>query len=156
MRPSRIPVLVALAVLAGLVVYLLVRLDYGAAPSLQLFAPVLLGVIGLLDVVTASSVRARVQRQPRARTMRPLHPIAVARLVALGKASALVGALAAGAYAGFFAFTITHLDLTAAQGDAPVSGGGLAASALLGVGGLLLERAGRTPEPPPTADDWHL
>jgi hypothetical protein len=73
----------------------------------------------------------------------------VARLVALAKAGAVVGALLVGAWLGAFIYTVTELShLVAAGHDAAVSGTGTFVSILLTAAALWLERSCKTPDPP--------
>jgi hypothetical protein len=72
--------------------------------------------------------------------------IVIARCVALGKASSLVGAAVAGAAAGLLVRVLPDaVDISAAAHDASVGGLLFGACVLLVVAGLLLERAGIDP-----------
>jgi hypothetical protein len=107
-KPTRLPVLVALAVLAGSVGWstgllidgagnTLPRVPSAAPAVLALLAAVLIG----LAVSSRSRLRAARERRPDAR---PLNPLAAARSVVLARASSLVGSVMAGAYGGYTLF----------------------------------------------------
>jgi hypothetical protein len=120
------------AVLAGIYVHL---------PELPRTAPLSVTFAGLLEIVTALSVRARLSRRPGAR---PIAPLTVARLAALGKASSLIGALVLGFWAGVLATTLPRgSDPPVAGADSITAGLGLASAVVLIVGAVLLERACR-------------
>ena len=147
MRPTRIAVLAALAVLAGGVAYLLTVAYYADVQSPPSFAPLWLLLLGIAEAYTAGVTRSRLSG--RAGT-RPINPITVARLAVLAKATSPVGALALGGYAGF----LVHVARTAgpqADRDTRTAVLGIACSALLVVAALLLERVCRV-KPPPDAD----
>jgi hypothetical protein len=111
-------------------------------PSPTLYAQISLVVLAFAEAYTASMTKARLEGRPGTR---PIEPIVVARLVALAKASSIVGALAAGGYAGFLGWVV-QLSSTQAHTDIRTSAVGIAASALLTVGALCLEWVGRVPE----------
>lgn len=152
MRPTRLGTLAAAALVAAALAYLVVAGAYGSLPSPPVSAPVTLGVLALVELGLARAVRDRVQhrydadgRPPR----RPFHPVQVARAAALAKASSLTGAIAAGVYAGLFAWTAPRADvLSAAADDAPVAAVTALAALGLVAAALVLERACRVPEPP--------
>lgn len=155
MTPTRPDRLVLLAVLAGVVAFVVAQVAYGALPELPGSAPVTLALVAVVELGLAKVVRDRVlHRPPRpgAPARRPLHPVQVARAAALAKASSPAGALVGGFYAGLFAYTATHRRLAAAQGDAVVSSLSALAALLLVVAALLLERACRVPRPPDGGD----
>jgi hypothetical protein len=147
--------LVAVALVAALVSYLVVETSYGSLPSPTAGAPITLGLLALAELALAKVVRDRVQhrldaagRPPR----RALHPVQIARAAALAKASSLTGAIVLGGYGALFAWTAPRADvLAAAAADVLVS----AVSALTGLAlvvcALLLERACRVPDPPDDA-----
>lgn len=157
MTPTRIGPLVGLAVVAGVLAYLVAAVAYGSIPQLPSGAPITLAVVAVAELVLAKVVRDRVRhrrgadgRPPR----RPMHPVQVARAAALAKASSPAGAGLLGAYAGLFAWTARRAgSLAAAQDDVVVSGLSVLAAALLVAAALLLERACRVPDPPEDPGD---
>lgn len=130
------------AVLA-LVSWLLLRFLYDALPPLSWFAAAPLAVLGLAELVAARRVRGAVRHEPWAR---PMTAIVIARCVALGKASSVVGAAVGGAAAGLLVRVLPDAGtVRAAANDARVGGLLAGAAVLVVVAGLLLERAGVDP-----------
>jgi hypothetical protein len=78
-----------------------------------------------------------------------VEPLAVARYVALAKASSLAGAIFAGFSLGLAGWLLIERQTLAAAGDdLPSAVASLIASLALTAAGLWLERACRVPEPP--------
>lgn len=139
MRPTTWRVLLA-AGLAGFVVAfaLLSAVYLRLSDPLPRSAPLSLLVAGLLEVLVALSVRARLGRRPGAR---PIAPLTVARLAALARASSLVGAVVFGLWAGVLATTLPRgSDPPVAGADSITAGLGLGSAVVLLAGALLLER----------------
>lgn len=127
----------------GCAVYVLLRFAYDSLPPLQYVVPVPLGALGIAELVAARRVRAAVRHEPNAR---PMAAIVIARCVALGKASSLVGAGVAGAAVALLVRVSPDAGtVRAADNDTRVAALLLAATVLLVVAGLLLERAGIDP-----------
>ena len=127
----------------GVAAYLLLRADYASLPPLGYFVPVPLFVLAIAEFVAARRVRAAVRHNPDAR---PMQAITIARCVALGKASSLVGAGVVGAAGALLLHVLPEAStVRAAANDARVGGFLLGAAVLLVVAGLLLERAGVDP-----------
>jgi hypothetical protein len=146
MKPTRISVLVLLAVSAGIAAYLVTRRYYADLPSPARYWPVTLLLVGLLELYTAYTTAARLA----GRWPKPIHPIAVARLAALAKASSPVGAVMAGGYAGFLVH-VSRIDGSHAAADTVTAALGTAFGIVLTVGALALERVCRV-KPPPDFD----
>lgn len=143
MRRTRWSDLVLIAVVVGVLAYLLVRLAYDSLPPLNYSLPVPLAALAIVEFVVARRVRAAVRHDPRAK---PMTAIAIARCVALGKASSAVGAGVVGAAVGLVARLIPDVaDIRAAAHDAQIGVLVLAAGLLVIAAGLLLERAGIDP-----------
>lgn len=141
-RTSTVDLLIPF-VLATALSYLLFRLAYESLPPFQWFIAVPITALAIVELVIANRVRAAVRHKPQAK---PMTALAVARSVALGKASALVAALFAGASVGLVAKVLPDSGRTGAAGhDLRVGLVVLVATALLAVAGLLLERAGIDP-----------
>ena len=146
MTPTRWPNLLSAAVFTGLLGWLIAAQAYGDLASLPTFAPVTAVLIALFELGLARVVFQKVRGRSAGR---PMHALQIARAVVLAKASSVAGALLLGLYAGFFAWTFAERDRLAAAGhDAWVSGTSAAASLLLIIAALVLERACRTPTPP--------
>jgi hypothetical protein len=149
MKPTRLRDLLAVAVVAGAVAYVLVSDFYLKLPPIPLVAPIAFVVLAGLELYLTATTRARLQGKPGTR---PILPLVVARLAVLGKASAVVGALGLGVYAGFFGFIVGRLGTNGPSGDFPAAIFGMVASVVLVVAALLLERVCRVDQPPPGPD----
>jgi len=129
--------------IVGVTVYVLLRLSYASIPTLNYASAVPLAALAAAEFVAARRVRAAVRHVPGAR---PMQAIAIARCVALGKASSLVGSGVAGAAGGLLIRVIPEAGTVQAAAHDTRAGAFLAAAAALIVGaGLLLERAGLDP-----------
>lgn len=138
--------------LSAAVVYALLRIGYQSLPPFQWYSALPIAALAVAELVIARRVRAAVRHQPQAK---PMTALAIARAVALGKATSLVAALVAGA-----AMALV-LRLLPSSGQANTAGQDLrigylllAVTAGLLVAGLALERAGIDPRhgrdwPPP-------
>lgn len=160
MRATSLRLLAGVVLAVALATYLLAEAAYGSLPEVPGGAPVPLLLVAVAELALAKAVRDRVLRRtgPDGRPpRRPLHPLQVARLAALAKASSPAGAVLLGAYGGLFAWTAQHADRLAAASD-DVTASGLAALAALAlvVAALLLERACRVPTPPDSEEERGL
>jgi hypothetical protein len=142
-RPTRLPVLVVAAAVTAVLAWLLARAAYpllSPLPWLTGATPVLLAVA---ELITAVLLRARLRG---ARGTRPVHPIDVARIAALAKASSVGGAVLVGAYGGIaLAAAAARARLAVAGDDLVAAVLGAASGLLLVVAALLLERVCRVP-----------
>ena len=134
--------LLLLAGATGVAAYLVARHYYADVPSPARYWPVTLLLVGLLELYTAYTTAARLAGRSR-----PIHPIAVARLAALAKASSPVGAVMAGGYAGFLVH-VSRLDGSQAGADTVTAALGTAFGIALTVCALVLERVCRVKTPP--------
>ncbi len=141
-RTSLTDLLVPFA-LALAVSYLVLRLLYESLPPFQWFTALPIAALVVAEFVVAGRVRAAVRHKPDAK---PMTALAIARAVALGKASALVAALVAGAAVALLIKVIPDAGrTTAAAHDLKVGTAVLIVTVLLGIAGLALERAGIDP-----------
>lgn len=147
MRPTNIATLVLAAVVAGALGWLFLEWAYGSLPRLPWLPPVTIFALAVVEAVLARTTRARIEHRPGAARVDPL---SVARFVVLAKASALAGALIAGAYGGMTGWLLWQRgrSLTAVADDTPPAVAGLVGGLALVVAGLLLERACRVPKRP--------
>jgi hypothetical protein len=130
-------------VIAAFTVYALVHFSYTSVLNLKYLVPVPLAALAIAELVAARRVRAAVRHDPNAK---PMAAIVIARCVALGKASSLVGSAVAGAALGVLIDLLPDVDrVTARAHDAKVAGLLLGACLVLVGAGLLLERAGVDP-----------
>jgi hypothetical protein len=152
MRFTRIRDLVAVAVIAGVLVHLLVRLAYGSLPPLPTLAGITLLILAVIELVLGFNLRARINRKPGAA---PVQPLTAARAVALAKASSLVGAIMVGAWAGVLGYVVPRrTEVAAAANDTPSGIVGVMCSAALVGAALWLEYCCKTPERPEDEDEY--
>jgi hypothetical protein len=143
MRRTTAADLVVAFVVIGILAYVLLRVSYDSLPPLRLAVPVPLAALAIAEFVAARRVRAAVRHDPNAR---PMAAIVIARCVALGKASSLVGAGVAGAAAAVLVRVLPDVGtIRPAASDARVAVLLLLVSVALVAAGLLLERAGVDP-----------
>lgn len=130
-------------VVIGAAAYALLRVSWASLPPLGWLVPVPLTVLAVAEFVVSRRVRAAVRHDPDAQ---PMAAIVIARCVALGKASSVVGAGVAGAAAALLARVLPDEGtVTAATHDAKISSLLLGSALLVVVAGLVLERAGIDP-----------
>jgi hypothetical protein len=160
MRPVRRRELLALAVAVAFAAWLVVRAAYGSLPPFQWWLPVPLGVLAVAQAMGARTLRVRLSAQREGRrgpgrgpatAARPVEPMLVARLAVLAQASAWVGAVFAGLWAGVLVHTAPAVGrLSAASGDTVSAGIGVLLAVGLVAAALWLEHVCRVP---PGADD---
>ena len=130
---------VALTVLS----YIVFRTAYSSVPPLRAFTAAPLAALAVGEFAAASRVRGAIRHRAGAK---PITAIAVARLVALAKASALVGSGVAGAGLGALVRLVPDVGrLDVARSDAIAAGLIGVAAAVLVVAALVLERAALDP-----------
>jgi hypothetical protein len=149
MMPTRLRTLFTVALLAGLVTYVLFRWRYSSLPPLPVSAAVSTGGLAVAELFLAPGTRARLDGRPGTK---PILPMAVARIAALAKASSALGAVMTGVWLGIVAYVLPRADLVTPRRDAIRAGIGLAAALLLVVAALRLENVCRVPPPPPEAE----
>lgn len=148
MGPTRLRDLAVIAAVTTVIAWILVRYNYGDLPALPTLAGVVLYILALLEVVIAFVVRARVASRDVGRARGQLHPLTAARVLALAKASAILGALAIGVWAGVLIYLTSNSDLFAARADRPAAIVGIVGGVLLVAAALWLEYCCRTPDDP--------
>lgn len=150
MTPTRPRDLLAAGLLTAVVVAVLVRLTYGSLPPFPLLGGATLGVLGVAEAIAGSMLRARIRHRPGTR---PVQPLVAARAVLVAKASALAGAIMAGAWAGLLVHVLPRAgEVLAAGGDSVAGGVGLVCALGLVAGALWLEHCLRTPDDEPGED----
>src|SRR5690242_10508701 len=128
MRPTSVSVLIVAGLAAAAAGWLLLSTyEYALIPLLPWSPVIVLAGIAAVEVVLAQNTSARIQRKPGAA---PVDPLAVARYVALAKASALAGALWTGYCLSLLTWLITE-PTQEAHDDRPVAIAGLIVGALL-------------------------
>lgn len=142
MKPSHPGLLVALVVVSALVTWAVLQQIYSGIQTLPWTAIPTVVLLAIGEGYAGWATRARILRKPGTK---PVDPIAVARLVALAKASALAGSVFAGIFAGFVLRVIHLLALPKPRYDAIVGGGSFVACVLLVCAALYLEYCCRVP-----------
>ncbi|MFD6858107.1 DUF3180 domain-containing protein [Rhodococcus sp. NPDC060086] len=149
MKATRIRDLLALALLAAVIAWLLIRTMYGSLPPIPGYAGASLYLVAALEAVLAFMIRSRVNNHQLGDGPRQLHPITAARSVALAKASALVGAASTGVWVGFLLYLLPQRGIVrAASEDTTGVIVGAVAGVVLVAAALWLEHCCRTPEDP--------
>lgn len=144
--PTRPRDLVLPALGTAVAVHLLVRLTYGSLPPFPFGAGIPLAVLGLAEAVGGLGLRARIRRRPGTR---PVAPLVAARAVLVARASALAGAIVAGAWAGLLGYVAPRsADIAAAGDDTVAAASGLLGAVVLVGGALWLQHCCRTPDDP--------
>jgi hypothetical protein len=153
MRPTRVRFLLLVLLCAGAAAFVLADRFYASAPPLPPYAPGTVFVLAVAEGYSAYVVRARLRwgNRPPGRRIAPIHPIAVARIAALAKASSLVGALVAGGYGGLVGYLVARLHAIPVH-DTEVAVAGALSGTLLALAALLLEQVCRIPGPPHDRD----
>jgi hypothetical protein len=127
----------------AVVSYLLLKAVYDSLPQFQWYPAVPIIGLAAAELVVARRVRLAVRHVPGARHMTAF---AVARAVALGKASALVGAGVSGAVLGLLVTVLPDASRTSAAGhDLRIAIVLLVAALLITGAGLVVEHAGIDP-----------
>ncbi|MEV4299215.1 DUF3180 domain-containing protein [Microbispora rosea] len=145
MKPSNPGVLVGLVVVFGLLTWGLLLRFYSVVPTLPWTAIPTTLLLAIGEAYTGWLTRARILRRP---DTKPVEPLAVARLAALAKATAYVGAAFGGIFAGFVVHVLELLDLDKPRQDALVGGGSFVACVILICAALFLEHCCRVPGEP--------
>lgn len=144
--PTRVRDLIAYAAAVTLITWLAVRQWYGDLPRLRWFVPLSLVLLAIAEVLAANQLRDRIRRRPGAP---PVQPLVAARMLALAKASAVVGAVMVGIWAGLLVYVVPRLgQLAAAGNDTATAAFGVVAAVALTAAALWLEYSCRTPAPP--------
>jgi hypothetical protein len=146
MRRTSITELIGIAAIVGAVFYVLLHQYYDSIPPLHYQVGLPIAGLAVGELITARRVRLAVTHDPDAK---PMAAIVIARCVALGKASTLVGAAMIGAAGALLIKVIPDAStVTAATNDLRVGIVVLAAAVLLTAAGWLLERSGLIPRDP--------
>lgn len=149
MKELRIRVLVGVFVVAGVLSWAGARLwnSVGTLPSVPVAAPIVLGLIAVVLLSTALSLRARLKAQRERRPdAKGVEPLMAARAVVFGQASALVAALVAGMYGGTGVFLLELLDIPVRRDQAIYAAFSVLAGLAVIAAALFLERVCKLPE----------
>jgi hypothetical protein len=136
--------------ICAIVAWLAVRATFTDLPLLPITAVPALAALAIAEALIGRNVRRRLTGRTVAK---PLAPIAVARLVALAKASSAAAAALGGLAGGYLIYVLRELDKTVPARDAKVAGATVVAALALIGAALYLERCCRAPKPPRDSDD---
>ena len=143
--------LLAVGLVAVLVGYALVRLNYQRMPPLPRFAGVAAAILGIGEAIAGHGLRSRIRppEHPRgaARTRPPVPPLTAARAVMAAKATSLAGAALAGLWVGLLVYVLPSWTWRpAAQSDGVTGIIGLVGAVVMMGGALYLEYCCRAPD----------
>ena len=155
MRPTRVSTLLALLVGVAALSWGVLRVAERRAvslPSLTWTAPAGVALLAVVVLVSAVALRRRLRGDRRP------DPLGTARMAVLGKASAHVGPIVGGLYAGYLVLLLPGLEIESRRDRAVTCAVALLAAVLLSAAGLFLERTcrirgggGAVPLDPPEA-----
>ena len=154
MGPTRKRDLTAATVVAAVVSYMLVVGLYRWFPPITLWTGVSLLAVAVAEAAWAFYVRAKINEGEIGDGPGWLHPLAVARSVLIAKASAWVGALVLGWWAGVLAYLVPRRSSLRVAGE-DTAGAAVAAACALALvfAALWLQHCCKSPpEPPDNAD----
>ena len=134
------------------------RVTFANLPLVPVGPIPVLVALALGEAIVGRNVRGRITGRISGK---PLAPMAVARLVALAKASSVSAAAIGGLLAGYLSYVLGQLDKTIPARDARVAGIALGCALALVAAALYLERCCQAPKPPgdsdedrPYSDNW--
>ncbi|HZG05723.1 MAG TPA: DUF3180 domain-containing protein [Streptomyces sp.] len=150
MRELRIRTLTGLFALALVLSWAGARMwdALGTLPAVPVAAPIVLALIAAVLTATALSIRSRLRAQRERRPgAKGVEPIMAARAVVFAQASALVAALAAGAYGGTGSYLLFGaMDVPARRDQAVYAGLSVLAGAAVVAAAVFLQKVCRLPE----------
>jgi len=149
-RMTRPGTLAAIFAIFAIIAWLATRATFENLPLLPISAVPALGALAIAEAAVGRHIRNRISRRRGA--TKAVAPMAVARLVALAKASSAAGSALGGLAAGYLIFVLGALDKSIPARDARVAGATVAAAIALIGAALYLERCCRAPEPPDDSD----
>ena len=148
MRATRPSLLLALVFAAALSVWALLKGVYSQMVPLPWTAVPTLLLLALGEIVTGVNLRNKIHHKAAAENARPVDPMGVARMAALGKASAHAAAVLTGVFLGFALHVLPNLDLPTPRHDFVVSAATTVSALALTGAALFLEWCCRIPEDP--------
>ncbi|GEM33729.1 hypothetical protein NN3_47360 [Nocardia neocaledoniensis NBRC 108232] len=150
LKPTRVLDLALNVVVAAAIAWIGTRFAYSTFPSISVAAGASLLPVAAIEAALGFVIKAKIAEEKIGDGPKELHPINVARTVALAKASLQVGSLAAGVWLGFLLWVFPQRGtLTAAAADSPGAVVGMFAGSALVAAALWLEYCCRAPEEPP-------
>lgn len=149
MGPTRPRDLAAAVVITTVISYLFIRLVYRYFPPVTVWTGLSLLAVAVAEAAWGQSVRQRIRDGRVGVGAGRLNPLAVARTVAVAKASAWVGALALGGWAGVLAYLLPRRSqLRVAAADTPGVMVAALCALLLIAAALWLQHCCRSPGDP--------
>jgi drug/metabolite transporter (DMT)-like permease len=145
MRPTRPSALAVVAVVFAALGWVLLRLIYERLPPLPWTGVPALLLAAAAETWIGRDLRARIAGR---RAGKPAYPLFVSRMVALAKASSLVGAVVAGLAAGFVIYLSGQLTASVPREDALTAAVTVVAALVLACAAIFLENSCRVPDPP--------
>jgi hypothetical protein len=142
MRPTRVWVLVIIALASLLVSWLVLRIVYASLPPLPWTAAVAMLLLAVAEAFSGRNLRARIRGGPG---LKPIAPLAAVRMAALAKASSHAAAVIGGLAAGALVYLTSSLSKSVPRSDAITAGGTFLAAVLLVLAALYLENSCRVP-----------
>jgi hypothetical protein len=154
MGPTRKRDLAVAAVLAAVAAYPVVSVLYHWFPPITLFTGISLLLLGTAEAAWGFYVRSKINSGQIGDVRGWLHPLAVARTVMIAKASAWVGTMMLGWWAGVVAYVVPKRSSLRVAGEDTAGAVVAAVSALaLIVAALWLQHCCEKPEEPPDPRD---
>ena len=147
MGPTRKRDLAVTAIAVAILGYVVVNLIYRWFPPITAWTGLSLLVVAAAEAGYGVHVRAKIADGKIGDASGWLHPLAVARAVMVAKASAWVGALAVGWWAGVLAYVVPRRELLKVAGEDSAGATVALVSALaLVVGALWLQHCCKSPD----------
>ena len=154
MGPTRGRDLAAVAVAVAVLAYLAIHLLYRYFPPITMWTGLSLLAVAAAEAWWGASVRSRIREGRIGVGAGRLHPLAVARSVAVAKASAWAGAVMLGWWFGVLAYLIPRRsELRVAAADLPGALVAAASAVALVVAAIWLQNSCKSPGEPTGADD---
>jgi hypothetical protein len=154
MGPTRRRDLTATTVVVAILGYVLVSLTYRWFPPITVWTGVSLLAVAVVEAGWGVFVRSKIRNGKIGDGPGWLHPLAVARVVMISKASAWVGALALGWWVGVLVYLLPKRDVLRVAGEDTAGAVVAAASALaLVIAALWLQHCCKSPDDPPEDAD---
>ncbi|NNG98329.1 DUF3180 family protein [Gordonia araii NBRC 100433] len=148
MGPTRIRDLALLALAAAVLAWVFIAFNFRDFPTIRWYTSAFLLVLAALEATAGLLVRRRVAENEIGQARQQLHPVTVARLVALAKASAILGAIAAGGWGAITAYLFHLDDVASADASKPGTIVGVIGGIALVAAALWLEQSCRAPDDP--------
>ena len=154
MGPTRKRDLAVAAIAVAILGYVVVNLLYRWFPPITVWTGLSLLVVAAAEAGWGVHIRSKIADGRIGDATGWLHPLAVARAVMIAKASAWVGALAVGWWAGVLAYVVPRRgSLKVAGEDSAGATVALVSALALVVGALWLQHCCRSPDDPPEGVD---